>query len=346
MNDTDKTKEQLIKELAKACARIAELEAAEGKHEQVKEALYQSEERYRAVVESEVTGIGITDPDEILIFVNPAFAKMLNYTQDELIGMNLAQLTDPEEYANYQEQTQQRMEGLHSYYEATLCRKSGDVLNILISASSLTASDGSFRGTLAVVIDITERKQAENALWESEKRFRSIAETASDAIIILDGHENIFFWNRAAQDIFGYMAGETRGTLLSSIMPEQFCQVFREEMKRAIATGESDFVGKPVETIGLKKDGSVFPLELSLALWSTREQTFFTAIAREITARKQAEEALQRAYEDVERQVEERTVELKQEMSERKQMEEEQERLKREIIEAQRRALLQVHDSR
>jgi C4-dicarboxylate-specific signal transduction histidine kinase len=136
------------------------------------------------------------------------------------------------------------------------------------------------------------------------------------------------------------MAGETRGTLLSSIMPEQFCQVFREEMERAVAMGESDFVGKPVETIGLRKDGTVFPLELSLALWSTKEQTFFTTIAREITARKRAEEALQRAYEDIERQVEERTAELQQEMSERRRLEEEQERLKREIIEAQRRALL------
>jgi PAS domain S-box-containing protein len=340
MNHTDKTKEQLIAELEKAHARIAELEAAESKQRQVEEALRQSEERYRAVAESEVTGIGIVDPDETLSFVNPALARMLDYTQDELVGQSLAQLTAPEELAGYQEQARQRKNDLHGYYETVLRRKGGGLVNVLISASPLTASDGGFQGTLAVVINITEHKQAEEALWESEKRFRAITETASDAIIILDSNENIFYWNRAAQDIFGYMAGETRGTLLSSIMPEQFCNVFREEMERAIATGESDFIGQPVETVGVKKDGSEFPLELSLAIWSTKEQNFFTAIARDITARKQAEEALQRAYEDVERQVEERTAELEREMAERMRLEEEKERLKREIIEAQRRALL------
>jgi len=139
---------------------------------------------------------------------------------------------------------------------------------------------------------IAGHKQVEEALWESEKRFRAIAETASDAIIILDNNENIFYWNRAAQDIFGYMAGETRGTLLSSIMPEQFCQVFREEMKRAITIGESDFIGTPIETVGVRKDGSEFPLELSLATWSSKDQALFTAIARDITKRRQAEDAL------------------------------------------------------
>jgi PAS domain S-box-containing protein len=197
------------------------------------------------------------------------------------------------------------------------------------------------RARLAEVeASIAEHKQVKEALGEGEKRFRAITETANDAIIILNGHENILFWNRAAQDIFGYMAGEIQGALLPSIMPDQFCQVFREEMKRAIATGESDFIGKPVETIGLRKDGTALPLELSLAIWSAKEQTFFAAIAHDITAHKRAEEALQKAYEDVERQVEEKTTELEREMAERKRLEEEQERLKSEIIEAQRRALL------
>ena len=167
MNDASKTKEQLVTELAQARARIAELETSKAEHERAQEALYQIEERYRAVAGSEVTGIGITDPEENFIFVNPAFSRMLGYAQDELIGTNLSQLAVPEEFAKYQDQTTERMDGEHSHYETALRRKDGSILNILISASPLTASDGSFQGTLGVIVDITERKRAEESLQEA-----------------------------------------------------------------------------------------------------------------------------------------------------------------------------------
>ena len=136
------------------------------------------------------------------------------------------------------------------------------------------------------------RKQADEALWESEKRFRSVAETASDAIIIFDNHENIFFWNQAAQVIFGYRAGETRGRLLASIMPKRFGEVFRGKMKRVMSTGQSGLIGRAVEATGIRKDGSEFPLEISLATWRTKGEVFFTIIARDITERKRTEEEL------------------------------------------------------
>ena len=149
--------------------------------------------------------------------------------------------------------------------------------------------------------ELAERKRVDEALWESEKRFRSIAETASDAIIIFDSRENIYFWNEAAKTIFGYLPGETRGKLLASIMPERFREVFRREMKQVITAGESDLIGKAIEVTGVRKDGGEFPLELSLATWRTRGETFFTAIARDITERKRAEEELKELLEKIER---------------------------------------------
>ena len=149
--------------------------------------------------------------------------------------------------------------------------------------------------------ELAERKRADEALQESENRFRSIAETASDAIIIFDRQESIFFWNQAAKAIFGYLPGEALGKLLTSMISRRFHEVFREEMKRVISAGESDLVGKTMEVTGVRKDGSEFPLELSLAIWRTREETFFTAIAHDITERKRAEEALKDLLKKVER---------------------------------------------
>jgi len=141
--------------------------------------------------------------------------------------------------------------------------------------------------------ELIEREQADKALRDSEERFRSLAETASDAIIIFDTYENIVFWNQAAKTIFGYSTGETVGRLLASIMPDEFYSTFQEELKRATQEG-ADSVGRTVEMMGVKKDGSRFPLELTLATWETKEETFFTAIARDISERKQAAETLKR----------------------------------------------------
>ena len=157
----------------------------------------------------------------------------------------------------------------------------------------------------------TELRRADEALRESEKRFRSIAETASDAIIIFDSHENIFFWNQAARVIFGYRAGETRGRLLASIMPKRLSEVFRGEMDRMISAGEWGLIGRAVEVIGIRKNGSEFPLELTLATWRTKGEAFFTIIARDITERKRMEEALREYSERLEGMVEERTKELR-----------------------------------
>ncbi len=178
-------------------------------------------------------------------------------------------------------------------------------------------------------------RQAERAAWEGETRFQSIAETASEAIVIFDIYENIFFWNRAAQNIFGYRAKETRGRLLASILSQEFHSKLQREIERVIATEESDLLGETIEVLGIRKDGSEFPLELSIGVWETKEETFFTAIGRDVTERKQAEAALQRAYAEVEKQVQERTAELERETAAR-------ERLQQEVIEAQRRAIQEL----
>ncbi len=136
------------------------------------------------------------------------------------------------------------------------------------------------------------RREAEIALNQSEARFRTLIETASDAIINIDHTGQIVFWNRAAEMIFGYSASEVLSKPLEIIMPEEFFLDHQKGLQHLLSTGENHTIGKTVEITGLKKDGSKFPLALSLASWQVGEDVYFTGIGRDISERKQAEEVL------------------------------------------------------
>jgi PAS domain S-box-containing protein len=148
------------------------------------------------------------------------------------------------------------------------------------------------------------------SLEASEERFRSVVQTANDTIISVDSRGNIVFWNKSAEIIFGYSADEAISKPLTFIMPERFREDHRKGMNRLVSTGKSKMVGKTFETFGLRKDGSEFPIDLSLATWETREGIFFTGIIRDITERKQMEEELRKSRDELEIRVQERTAEL------------------------------------
>jgi PAS domain S-box-containing protein len=138
-------------------------------------------------------------------------------------------------------------------------------------------------------------------LKNNEEKFRSVAQTASDAIISADSHGNIIFWNSGAETIFGYMAEEVTGKPFAFIVPERFKEYHQKGMNRAVSKGVLTTSGKRLETTGVRKDGNEFPLELSLARWETKEGIFFTTIIRDTTERKQAEEERERLIEELSR---------------------------------------------
>jgi len=131
--------------------------------------------------------------------------------------------------------------------------------------------------------------QAAESLHTSEERFRAISQTANDAIISADADGNIVSWNSGARKIFGYEPEEVLGQPLTRLMPESFRDAHRNGLSRFMATGVPHAIGNIVEVEGLRKDGSVFPLELSLATWETGKGTFFGGIIRDITERRRAE---------------------------------------------------------
>ena len=148
-------------------------------------------------------------------------------------------------------------------------------------------------------IESFERKQIGEKLLESEERYRAVVQTANDAIVTVDRNGKIIFWNGAAENIFGYSADEVLGKSRTVIISERLRTTYEKEMLRLTSMEEPQLSKKTIEVVGLRKDGSEFPLELSLATWRTKKRVFFTSIIRDITERKQAEEQLKSSSEQL-----------------------------------------------
>jgi PAS domain S-box-containing protein len=176
---------------------------------------------------------------------------------------------------------------------------------------------------------VAQVKQAEKALPESNERLRSIVETVNDPIICADSFGNIMMWNSAATRTFGYSAEEVMNQPVTLLMPERFGALHEPALQRAVSVGRLYDAKRVREVFGRRKDGTEFPVEVSISAGKTQEGMFFTAIVRDITERKQKDDELRRSYEELESRVAERTTELvklnenlKQEIEERKRIEE------------------------
>lgn len=141
---------------------------------------------------------------------------------------------------------------------------------------------------------LTAWMQAEKKLAESERHFRAVTESAHDAIITGSADGRIVAWNPAAERLFGYTEAEIIGRPLTELMPERFRSQHGEGVARAEGGAAGRLTGKTTEFVGLRKDGSEFPLELSMSQWQTAEGRFYNAIVRDISGRKQAEDVIHR----------------------------------------------------
>ncbi|MDQ2103611.1 PAS domain S-box protein [Azospirillum isscasi] len=145
---------------------------------------------------------------------------------------------------------------------------------------------------------------ASESAAHAEARHRSIVDTAVDAIVVIDRVGTLHGFNRAAERIFGYAAEEVLGRNVSMLMPEPDRSAHDGYLERYHRTGERRIIGIGREVWGRRKDGSVFPLELSVAEWRADGEIRFTGIVRDITARKAAEEALLAAKDAAEQAME------------------------------------------
>jgi PAS domain S-box-containing protein len=149
-----------------------------------------------------------------------------------------------------------------------------------------------------------ESKIAEQAARESEERFRTLAETASDAIITIDEDSQIIFVNPATEKVFGYLSQELIGASLTMLMPEYLRHLHEAGFSRYVRTGEKHLSWQAMELPGLHKTGREVPLELSFGEFTRDGRRYFTGIVRDITERKRAAEALQHSREERMRELE------------------------------------------
>ena len=248
-------------------------------------------EKMAPILNSAGEGICGLDVQGIIAFANPAAATLTGWRVEDLIGRSHHDLlhhtkADGTPYRKEECPVHEVLnQGAAQHVDnEVFWRKDGTSFPVEYICTPLREG-GTIVGAVVTFEDITQRKQAEKALRESEMRFRSVTQWANDAIISADANGCIILWNRGAETIFGYGEEEVLGAPLTFLLSERYRNVHKV-----------GFLGKTVELEGLRKDGSEFPLELSLATWTAGDELFYTAIIRDITERRQADANLKQAH--------------------------------------------------
>ncbi|MDA3945457.1 MAG: PAS domain S-box protein [Helicobacteraceae bacterium] len=257
----------------------------------------QSEESlklFRTLLDNSSDGIDILDPATLnFLDINETECRNLGYSREELLSMHISEIDMG--FGEALERTIQEQMALSgtARFESTHRRKDGSTFPVEVN-TKLVELDKPY--IMSIARDISERKVTEEALRASEEKFRSITVSAQDAIIMMDNEGKISFWNEAAEIMFGYPAQKVMGEPLHTLIaPERFMEAHRAGFEQFKKTGEGAAVGKTVELFALRKNGEEFPVELSLSVVERNNCWHAIGIIRDITERKQAEAALQRA---------------------------------------------------
>lgn len=270
----------------------------EAEHREATAALRASEEMYRNMAESMNDVLWTTGMDLKTTYVSPSIEKVLGFTPEEHLNrpieeqltaesLRIAALRWADELAHDSERDPERI----TLMDLDFYHKDGSVRTMEMQISMIRDGDGDPAGLQGVSRDVTERKRIEDALQESEERFRKIAETANDAIIMIDSAGRIKYWNPAAERIFGYTQDETLGEEIAPLLslPESR-EKYVEEVREFTVTGSSPLLGEVFESLARDKYNTGVPVEVSSAAFISAGEWNAVANVRDITERVRARE--------------------------------------------------------
>ena len=246
-----------------------------------------SEQLYRTLFEQNLAGVYQTTINGVILNCNDAFAKMLKYdSRKELLEINASALYFSAAERNNFIDDITNQKKLNTYESVLRC-KDGTPLYV-IENISLRKDDVTGEELLdGILIDVTERKAAEQSIINSEEKRRLIMNAALDAIICIDNNGNITFWNPKAEEIFGWKENEVMGKRLSGIIiPEQFRSRHDEGIVNYLKTGKGPALNVLLELSAIKSSGEEFPIELTVLPIRQGGEEFFCAFIRDITERK------------------------------------------------------------
>jgi PAS domain S-box-containing protein len=251
-----------------------------------------SEKRYRVLFEDSPAIMLVIDPDTIeIVSANEAALSFYGYSRHNLIGKSVAEIMElPQDHV---------LRLLKEITNGTLLvqgkhrLESGEIRDVEMSPGPINIDGTTY--LFSIIHDITERKAAEEAAREGENKLQAITSLASDAIIMINDQGNVCYWNIAAEKMFDYTGSEMMGRNLELIMPQYFRQAHRKAFKKFVATGDGEKIGKIYEVSALHKDGTEFPIELSISGLLLKGRWHAVGVIRDITGRKNLEMQLRQA---------------------------------------------------
>ena len=238
------------------------------------------------------SAVTITDINRNIIYINNAHTRTFGYKPEEIIGKKsdvLYPLDDPSGVSSkiYEALAMVGWEG-----ERLALRKNGNAFPVYEKTSAIKDKDGNQLGIVSVLDDITARRRLQQALRESEERYRSFVETAKSAIIAVDGDGKIILFNPAAEKIFGYPKEDIIYREFSSLFPERYNDAVNAELGKGSGNGFSGLKESTSEITGLNKSGEEFPAEVSFSTCRVEGRPILTAIIFDITEKKNLLEQL------------------------------------------------------
>jgi PAS domain S-box-containing protein len=264
-------------------------------NKKMEEELLKSEEKFSKVFHSSPDPATLTSlKTGQIVEVNKGFERMFGFTREEMLGETTLKLGLWHNPADRDRMTALIEEnGVIREMELEICTKSGKIVTSLFSAEQVEIQGK--RYLLSVAHDITERKQAEEALRASEEKLKSITTAANDVILMADNLGKIVYWNPAAEKVFGYDENEVYGhEMWKTIFPDRYAEELSKRILEFGKTGYHPGIGNTFEIAFKRKNNDEFPAELSLSALKLDNRWHSVAIIRDISERKLAEEEIKK----------------------------------------------------